>query len=182
MRTACLSRSSRTALLGRACIFTILASSSIFPRESRAAMAQAVEAGRAVAVLSSGALLHSHPAAAQVAEAAIAAKRSHGLTVVLASPSGKVNAGVNSLCVLFQSAREKRSGEVQNVTVQFTLVTGRNRGNPLVLQPDRQTRGRYCGTIDLGVQQYFPARYEVGVHYQDASGKKRTLWFYLSLN
>ena len=182
MRTACFNRSSRMALLWRACIFAIVASCSIVPRESPAVMAQAAEAGRALAPLSSSALLHSRPAAAQVAENAIAAKRSHGLTVILASPSGKLKAGLNSLCVFFQSAGNKRSAEIENVRVEFTLVAGRNRGNPLILHPERQTSGRYCGAIDFGPQEYFPPRYEVGVHYQDASGKKRIVWFYLSLN
>lgn len=84
---------------------------------------------------------------AQAGEKPLISKHKDGLTITMTAESGRVTEGKNSLCVLFQNGGHP--AQVGNVRVEFTLLAGRNRGQPTKAQMTESEAGRYCGKIDL---------------------------------
>lgn len=114
-------------------------------------------------------------------EKPVESKRTNGMVVVLASDSGKLTGGENAICVLFQDIATGGPADVQDVKLKFTLRVGRNPGEPIAAQLNRDGPGRYCGHVNLGLQYYDPATYYVEMRYADTTGKKRKLSFWATV-
>jgi hypothetical protein len=119
--------------------------------------------------------------AADISEKRILSKRSKDAIVTLTNASGKLTAGENNLCVLFQSLAKPSSADVQLISVDFRLVVGRIQEQPIRADLNREGVGRYCGRVDLGRQYYIPSTYYVSVHYVNETGRKRTTGVYASV-
>jgi hypothetical protein len=133
-------------------------------------------------MLLAGAAVSSGSALAQAPSQRITSKHSNGMTVMLTNESGKLTEGKNSVCAVFQSIKEGHAAWVQNVEIEFTLLVGRNRGQPITAQMTENAAGWFCGSVDLGQQHYSPATYEIILRYVDVAGKKRKVWFYSSVD
>jgi hypothetical protein len=118
---------------------------------------------------------------AHPSEKTIASKRLRTVAITFTNDSGKLTAGENRFCVLFHNLETANSADVQNVTVDFRLLVGKIQEEPITAELTQDGVGRYCGRINIGRQYYAPSNYYVHVRYADATGKKRTVRFYLSV-
>lgn len=114
-------------------------------------------------------------------EKVIASTRTSSMAIVFTNDSGKLTAGDNSFCVLFQSREPTTPAGVQNVSVDFRLLVGRIQETPITAQLTPDGVGRYCGRVNLGRQYYTPSSYYAYVHYADATGKKKTARLHLTV-
>lgn len=126
-------------------------------------------------------LLLAEPATVPPTEMTVATKRTKDLFIAIISRDGRLKGGENSLCVVFQKRGTEEPVDVQNVSVDFTLLAGRIQEEPLRAQITEDHVGRYCGTVNLGKQYYVPASYYAFVLYTDAAGKKRKERLFLSI-
>ena len=101
------------------------------------------------------------------------AQRTKDLTITITSPDGRLRGGENSICVVFQKRETKEPVNVQNVSVEFTLLVGRIEEEPIRAQLTEDRVGRYCGHANLGQQYRVPASYYAFVFYTNAAAKKR---------
>jgi hypothetical protein len=113
-------------------------------------------------------------------EKIIASKQTRSMAIVFTNDSGKLTAGDNNFCVLFQSLETATSADVHNVSVDFRLLVGRIQEIPITAQLTQDGIGRYCGRVNLGRQYYTPSSYYAYVHYADATGKKKTAQLHLT--
>jgi hypothetical protein len=116
-----------------------------------------------------------------LSEKTIASKRVRNVVIEFTNGSGKLTAGENRFCVLFYNLETANSADVQNVRVDFRQQVGKIQEKPITAELTQDGVGRYCGRINLGRQYYSPSNYYVSVRYADATGKKRTVRFYLSV-
>jgi hypothetical protein len=92
-----------------------------------------------------------------------------------------MHGGENKFCALFQGVASSQPVEVQNVSVDFTLLVGRIHEVPIKAKLDRERVGHFCGQVNLGKQFYVPASYYALVSYTDANGKNRKKRLFLSV-
>lgn len=92
-------------------------------------------------------------------EATVASKRTEDLTIRITSANGKMKGRDNSFCVVFQKRDTEEPVDVQNVSVDFTLLVGKIQERPIRAQLAGDRAGRHCGHVDLGKQYYVPASY-----------------------
>ena len=107
------------------------------------------------------------------ADKTIAAKLKNDLVVVLTNDSGKLNPGENAVCVVIRDPRTGEAADVQNVSIEFSLRTGRIVHGPITARLARESAGRYCGNVNLGRQYYKPMNFYVGIRYMDPANKNR---------
>lgn len=107
------------------------------------------------------------------ADKTIAAKLKNDLVVVLTNDSGKLNPGENAVCVVIRDPRTGEAADVQNVSIEFSLRTGRIVHGPITARLARESAGRYCGNVNLGRQYYKPMNFYVGIRYMDPANKSR---------
>jgi hypothetical protein len=114
-------------------------------------------------------------------ETAITSKRARDLVITITNADGRLREGDNDFCVLLQKRATREPPDVQDVSVDFTLLVGRIQEQPIRahLTPDQP--GRYCGHVSLGKQYYVPASYYAFVRYTDATGNKRKERLFLSV-
>jgi hypothetical protein len=110
----------------------------------------------------------------EISEKTIASKRTGSLVITLTNDSGKLTAGVNDFCALFQSRSPATAIDAQEIAVDFRLRVGRILEVPVTAHLSRNSVGRYCGQINLGQQYYRPANYYVLVRYVEVTGKKKS--------
>jgi hypothetical protein len=126
-------------------------------------------------------LLHAGSASFPQGENAVASKRTKNLVVTITGPDGRLKGGENSFCVVFQKRETGEPVDVQNASVEFTLLVGRIEEKPIRAQLTEEHTGRYCGHVNLGKQYYVPASYYAFVLYTDAVGKKRKTRLFVSI-
>jgi hypothetical protein len=114
-------------------------------------------------------------------ERTIASKRTRNVVITITNADGRLRGGDNEFCVLVQKRETRESLDVQNVSVDFTLLVGRIQEVPIKAQLAQDQPGRYCGHVNLGKQYYVPASYYAFVLYTDAGGKKRKVRLFLSV-
>ena len=90
-------------------------------------------------------LLLAGPATVPSTEITIATKRTKDLAIAIISRDGRLKGGENSLCVIFQKRGTEEPVDVQNISVDFTLLVGRIQEEPLRAQITQEAAGRYCG-------------------------------------
>lgn len=112
---------------------------------------------------------------------AVASKRTKNLAITITGPDGRLKGGENSFCVVFQNGETEEPVNVQNVSVEFTLLVGRIQEEHIRALVTEDRVGRYCGTVNLGKQYYVPASYYAFVLYTDAAGKKRKNRLFLTV-
>ena len=118
-------------------------------------------------------LLLARPATVHVTETTVASKRTKDLVIAITSSDGRLKGWDNSLCVVFKKRGTEELVDVQNVSLEFTLLVGKLQEEPIRAQLSEDQMGRYCGHVNLGKQYYVPASYYAFVLYTDAAGKKR---------
>lgn len=126
-------------------------------------------------------LLLAGPTAVPPTESTVVSKRTKDLVITITSPDGRLKGGENSFCVVFQKKGTEEPVNVQNVSVDFTLLVGRIQENPIRSPLTEGQVGRYCGQVNLGKQYYIPASYYAFVRYTDGAGKKRKRRFFLGV-
>jgi hypothetical protein len=126
-------------------------------------------------------LLFARQAAVPATETAVASKRKKDLTITITSADGRLKGGENSFCVMFEKKETEEPVDVQNVSLDFTLLVGKIQEEPVKAQLTEDRVGRYCGNVNLGKQYYVPASYYGFVLYTDAAGKKRKERLFLSV-
>jgi hypothetical protein len=126
-------------------------------------------------------LVVAGPATVAPTEMTVASKRTKDLVITITSMDGRLKGGENSLCVLFQKRATQEAVDLQNVSIDFTLLVGRIQEEPIRAQLTKDQVGRYCGHVDLGKQYYVPASYYAFVRYTDGVGKKRRQRLFLSV-
>jgi hypothetical protein len=109
-----------------------------------------------------------------VHEKTIASMTKGNLIIALTNETGKLMAGANHFCVLFQRRGSSPTIDIQEVSVAFTLLVGRIHEARITTLLDQNGPDRYCGQIDLGPQYYRPASYYAVVRYVEAAGKKKS--------
>jgi hypothetical protein len=103
------------------------------------------------------------------------------LLITITSADGRLRGGENSFCAVFQKRGTNEPVDVQNVSVDFTLLVGRIQEKLIRGQFTEDQMGRYCGQVNLGKQYYVPASYYAFVRYTDEAGKKRKARLFLSV-
>jgi hypothetical protein len=126
-------------------------------------------------------LLLADSAAARPTEMTVISKRTKDLVITITSTDGRLKGGKNSLCAMFRKRATQEAVDVQNVSIDFTLLVGKIQEKPVRGQLTKDQVGRYCGQVNLGKQCYVPASYYAFVRYTDAAGKKRKQRFFLSV-
>jgi hypothetical protein len=126
-------------------------------------------------------LLLDGQAALQTSGLIIASKRTNQLVITITSPDGRLKGGENSFCVMFEKKGTREPMDVENVSVDFTLLVGRIQEEPIRAHLTKDQKGHYCGHVDLGKQYYIPASYYAFVFYTDASGQERKARLFLSV-
>ena len=114
-------------------------------------------------------------------ERAIASKRTRDSVITITNTDGRLQGGDNDFCVLFERRDTRKSVDVQNVSVDFTLLVGRMQEKPIRTPLAQDQSGRYCGHVNLRKQYYVPASYYAFVLYKDAGGKKRKARLFVSV-
>jgi hypothetical protein len=109
----------------------------------------------------------------------IAAKRTHDFYISLMSQSGKL-AEKDEYCVLFSRTNGGEPTQVGSVVVEFVQQVGKVRESAIEILLVLDSRGRYCGEVDLGKQYYHPAYYYIEIHYTDSSKRKKKCRFFLT--
>jgi hypothetical protein len=115
------------------------------------------------------------------AEISVASGRAKGLNITITTTDGRMHAGENKFCALFQDVASNQPAEVQNVSVDFTLLVGRILEVPIKAKLARERVGHFCGQVNLGRQYYFPASYYALLSFTDANGKNRKKRLFLSV-
>ena len=118
---------------------------------------------------------------ARPTETTIASKRARDLVITIANTTGRLREGDNDLCILFVRRETREPVDVQDVSVDFTLLVGRIQEEPIKAPLTRDQLGRYCGHVNLRKQYYIPASFYAFVRYTDVSSKKRKERFFLSV-
>ena len=106
-------------------------------------------------------------------EISITSKRAREVVITITNADGKLREGDNAFCVLLQNKETRKPLDVQNVSVDFTLLVGRIPEEPIRAHLAQDQPSRYCGHVNLGKQHYVPASYCAFVLYTDAGGKKK---------
>jgi hypothetical protein len=128
-----------------------------------------------------GQLLLARPTTAPPTDVKVASRRTKDLVITITSADGRLKGGENSFCVAFQKRGTDAPVDVQNVSVDFTLLVGRIREKSISSQLTEDQMGLYCGQVDLGKQYYVPASYYAFVRYTDGAGKRRKQRLFLSV-
>ena len=118
---------------------------------------------------------------ARPTETTITSKRARDLVITITNADGRLREGDNDFCVLLQKRETREPVDVQNVSVDFTLLVGRIQEEPIKAPLTRDQVGQHCGHVNLGKQYYIPASYYAFVRYTDVNGKKRKERFFLSV-
>src|SRR5689334_1336660 len=139
-----------------------------------------------VLVMLAGTLVHGQLLPARLTTAPptdvkVASRRTKDLVITITSADGRLKGGENSFCVAFQKRGTDAPVDVQNVSVDFTLLVGRIREKSISSQLTKDQMGLYCGQVDLGKQYYVPASYYAFVRYTDGAGKRRKQRLFLSV-
>ena len=111
----------------------------------------------------------------------LAAKHKDGIEIELTSENGKIQEGPNRVCALFKDAQSGSAVVIKGIRIAFSLLVGRNHGDPIQATLEQQATGGFCGTVNLGRKYYSPAIYDVTMQSIDASGKNRKVTFRISL-
>lgn len=126
-------------------------------------------------------LILARPPIVPPSEMTVASKRTKDLVITITSADGRLKAGENHFCVVFQKRGTEELVDVHNVSVDFTLLVGRIQERPINGQLTEDEMGRHCGQVNLGKQFYVPASYYAFVRYTDGAGKKRKQRLFLSV-
>jgi hypothetical protein len=97
----------------------------------------------------------------------------HGLSISIVNDSEKFEAGRNSFCVMFTKASSAEAAPMKDVVVDFAQQVGKIREGPIHVQIAETDIGYFCGSVDLGKQNYDHAFYYVYIHYLDTYGTRR---------
>jgi hypothetical protein len=103
------------------------------------------------------------------------------LVITITNAAGGLREGDNDLCILFVGRETREPVDVQNVSVDFTLLVGRIQEEPIKAPLIRDQVGQHCGHVNLRKQYYIPASFYAFVRYTDVNGKKRKERFFLSV-
>lgn len=114
-------------------------------------------------------------------EKTVTSTRKGSLVIALTNDTGKLTPGENHFCVLFQSVSPSTAIDIQEVSVDFTLLVGRIEEAPLTAHLSANGVFRFCGRIDLGRQYYHPASYYAFVRYVEATGKKTNVRLFFAV-
>jgi hypothetical protein len=117
----------------------------------------------------------------RLTETIIASKQERDVVITITNVDGRLRGGDNDFCVLFEKRERREPRDVQNVSVDFTLLVGKIQEEPIRARLAQDQPGRYCGHVNLGKQYYVPANYFAFVLYTDASHKKRKERLFLSV-
>ena len=114
-------------------------------------------------------------------EKMLASKLQNHVLIDVLSENGKLTAGDNSLCVVFRKVETGGPADIQNVSMDFTLLVGKIYARPIKVELTQAAVGCYRGTVNLGRQHYNPSNYYALVHYVDLAGTKKKKRFLLTV-
>lgn len=120
-------------------------------------------------------------AAVRPSKTTITSKRARDVVITITTAEGRLREGQNAFCVLLQNKETREPLDVQNVSVDFTLLVGRIQEEPIRAHLAQDQPGRYCGHVNLGKQYYVPASYYAFVLYTGAGGKTRKERLFLTV-
>ena len=114
-------------------------------------------------------------------ETRIASKQARDVVISITNADGRLQAGDNDFCVLFENRETQKPTDVEDVSVAFAQQVGKIQEAPIKVWLTEDRLGRYCGHVNLGKQYYAPASYYAFVDFIDASHRKKKERLFLTV-